>query len=432
MSRSLFFCDDSLISDRLTARTTVFSGILIIRLTKDGNSVIIEKNARSKRERKGNMVFLENLRSELESFRPRIKELHDVFDIENSRERILELQEKAAEPGFWDDPEKSQPVLKETRTLEGHIEKYEKITSSFEDIEVMLEMAAEEEDGEELTEEIQQEITTLGSKIDELMLASLLTGEYDKSNAILNFHAGSGGTEAQDWAEMLFRMYTRWGEAHGFNVKTLDYLDGSEAGISSASIIIEGENAYGYLKGESGVHRLVRVSPFDAQGRRHTSFAAVDVMPEMDDSINVEINEADIEMQVYRSSGAGGQHINKTSSAVRLIHKPTGIVTACQTQRSQFQNRDYAMKMLIAELVKIKEQEHLDTINDIKGVQKEIAWGSQIRSYVFMPYQLVKDTRTGYETANISAVMDGDLDGFINAYLRSLSLGTLSAEDSRK
>ena len=378
------------------------------------------------------MVFLENLRSELESFRPRIKELHDVFDIENSRERILELQEKAAEPGFWDDPEKSQPVLKETRTLEGHIEKYEKITSSFEDIEVMLEMAAEEEDGEELTEEIQQEITTLGSKIDELMLASLLTGEYDKSNAILNFHAGSGGTEAQDWAEMLFRMYTRWGEAHGFNVKTLDYLDGSEAGISSASIIIEGENAYGYLKGESGVHRLVRVSPFDAQGRRHTSFAAVDVMPEMDDSINVEINEADIEMQVYRSSGAGGQHINKTSSAVRLIHKPTGIVTACQTQRSQFQNRDYAMKMLIAELVKIKEQEHLDTINDIKGVQKEIAWGSQIRSYVFMPYQLVKDTRTGYETANISAVMDGDLDGFINAYLRSLSLGTLSAEDSRK
>ena len=407
-------------------------GILIIRLTKDGNSVIIEKNARSKRERKGNMVFLENLRSELESFRPRIKELHDVFDIENSRERILELQEKAAEPGFWDDPEKSQPVLKETRTLEGHIEKYEKITSSFEDIEVMLEMAAEEEDGEELTEEIQQEITTLGSKIDELMLASLLTGEYDKSNAILNFHAGSGGTEAQDWAEMLFRMYTRWGEAHGFNVKTLDYLDGSEAGISSASIIIEGENAYGYLKGESGVHRLVRVSPFDAQGRRHTSFAAVDVMPEMDDSINVEINEADIEMQVYRSSGAGGQHINKTSSAVRLIHKPTGIVTACQTQRSQFQNRDYAMKMLIAELVKIKEQEHLDTINDIKGVQKEIAWGSQIRSYVFMPYQLVKDTRTGYETANISAVMDGDLDGFINAYLRSLSLGTLSAEDSRK
>ncbi|MBQ3911871.1 MAG: peptide chain release factor 2 [Lachnospiraceae bacterium] len=378
------------------------------------------------------MVFLENLRSELESYRPKIKELHDVYDIENSRERILELQERAAEPGFWDDPEKSQPVLKETRTLEGQIEKYEKITSAFEDIEVMLEMAAEEDDGEEMIAEIEQEIAKMGEQIEELTLASLLTGQYDKSNAILNFHAGSGGTEAQDWAEMLFRMYTRWGEAHGFKVQTLDYLEGGDAGISSASIIIEGENAYGYLKGESGVHRLVRVSPFDAQGRRHTSFAAVDVMPEMDDNIDVEINEADIEMQVFRSSGAGGQHINKTSSAVRLIHKPTGIVTSCQTQRSQFQNRDYAMKMLIAELVKIKEREHLETINDIKGVQKEIAWGSQIRSYVFMPYQLVKDTRTGFETSNINAVMDGDLDGFINAYLKSLSLGTLNEEDRKE
>ncbi|MCR5142443.1 MAG: peptide chain release factor 2 [Ruminococcus sp.] len=378
------------------------------------------------------MVFLENLRSELESYRPKIQELHDVYDIENSRERILELQERAAEPGFWDDPEKSQPVLKETRTLEGQIEKYEKITSAFEDIEVMLEMAAEEEDSEEMIAEIQEEIASMGEKIEELTLASLLTGQYDKSNAIVNFHAGSGGTEAQDWAEMLFRMYTRWGEAHGFKVQTLDYLEGGDAGISSASIIIEGENAYGYLKGESGVHRLVRVSPFDAQGRRHTSFAAVDVMPEMDDSIDIEINDADIEMQVFRSSGAGGQHINKTSSAVRLIHKPTGIVTSCQTQRSQFQNRDYAMKMLIAELVKIKEREHLETINDIKGVQKEIAWGSQIRSYVFMPYQLVKDTRTGYETSNINAVMDGDLDGFINAYLKSLSLGTLNEDERRE
>ncbi len=377
------------------------------------------------------MVFLENLRSELEACRPKIQELHDVYDIENSKERILELREKAAEPGFWDDPEKSQPVLKETRTLEGNIEKYEKMVQAAEDIEVMLEMAAEEENGEELVAEIEEELNSLKQTIEALTLASLLTGQYDKNNAIVTFHAGSGGTEAQDWAEMLFRMYNRWGEAHGFKVQTLDYLEGSEAGISSASIIVEGENAYGYLKGEAGVHRLVRVSPFDSQGRRHTSFAAVDVMPELDDSVNVEINPADIEMQVYRSSGAGGQHINKTSSAVRLIHKPTGIVTACQTQRSQFQNRDYAMKMLIAELVKIKEQEHLDTINDIKGVQKEIAWGSQIRSYVFMPYQLVKDTRTGFETANIGAVMDGDLDGFINAYLKSLSLGNLNADDAR-
>lgn len=377
------------------------------------------------------MVFLENLKSQLESFRPKIKELHDVFDIENSKERILELQEKAAEPGFWDDPEKSQPVLKETRTLEGHIEKYEKITSAFDDIEVMIEMAAEEEDSEEIVEEIEQEIEKLGKNIEELTLASLLTGEYDKSNAILNFHAGAGGTEAQDWTEMLFRMYTRWGELHGFNVKTLDYLEGGDAGLKSASIIVEGENAYGYLKSESGVHRLVRVSPFDASGSRHTSFSAIDVMPEMDDSINVEINPADIEMQVYRSSGAGGQHINKTSSAVRLIHKPTGIVTSCQTQRSQFQNRDYAMKMLVAKLVEIKEREHLEKIDDIKGVQKEIAWGAQIRSYVFMPYTLVKDHRTGYETANVNAVMDGNIDGFINAYLKSLSLGNLNEEDRK-
>lgn len=377
------------------------------------------------------MVFLENLKSQLESFRPKIKELHDVFDIENSKERILELQEKAAEPGFWDDPEKSQPVLKETRTLEGHIEKYEKITSAFDDIEVMIEMAAEEEDSEEIVAEIEQEIEALGKNIEDLTLASLLTGEYDKSNAILNFHAGAGGTEAQDWTEMLFRMYTRWGELHGFNVKTLDYLEGGDAGLKSASIIVEGENAYGYLKSESGVHRLVRVSPFDASGSRHTSFSAIDVMPEMDDSINVEINPADIEMQVYRSSGAGGQHINKTSSAVRLIHKPTGIVTSCQTQRSQFQNRDYAMKMLVAKLVEIKEREHLDKIDDIKGVQKEIAWGAQIRSYVFMPYTLVKDHRTGYETANVNAVMDGNIDGFINAYLKSLSLGNLNEEDRK-
>jgi peptide chain release factor 2 len=377
------------------------------------------------------MVFLENLKSELESYRPKIKELHDVFDIENSRERILELQEKAAEPGFWDNPEKSQPVLKETRDLEGNIEKYEKITSSFEDIEVMIEMAAEEDD-EEIVEEIKAEIEKLAGDVDELTLTSLLTGEYDKSNAIINFHAGAGGTEAQDWTEMLFRMYSRWGDLHGFKVKTLDYLEGGDAGLKSASIIIEGENAYGFLKGESGVHRLVRVSPFDASGSRHTSFSAIDVMPEMDDSINVEINPADIEMQVYRSSGAGGQHINKTSSAVRLIHKPTGLVAACQTQRSQFQNRDYAMKMLVAQLVKIKEQEHLDKIDDIKGVQKEIAWGSQIRSYVFMPYTLVKDHRTGFETANVNSVMDGNIDGFINAYLKSLSLGNLNADDRKE
>ncbi len=376
------------------------------------------------------MLFLENLQSELETYRPKIKELGEVFDIENSKERILELQEKAAEPGFWDDQETSQKVLQETRALEGRIEKYNKLKTSFEDIEVMIEMAAEEND-DGMIAEIEEELKSLAQAVDDLTLASLLTGEYDKSNAIINFHAGAGGTEAQDWCEMLFRMYSRWGEAHGFNVKTLDYLEGGDAGMKSASVIVEGENAYGYLKSESGIHRLVRISPFDSSGSRHTSFAAIDVMPEIDDSIEVEIRPEDIEMQVYRSSGAGGQHINKTSSAVRLIHKPTGIVCACQTQRSQFQNRDYAMKMLKAKLIEIKERENLERIEDIKGVQKEIAWGAQIRSYVFMPYTLVKDHRTGYETANVGAVMDGDLDGFINAYLKSLSLGNLNDEDKR-
>lgn len=377
------------------------------------------------------MLFLENLKTELEEYRPKIKELYEVFDIENSKERILELQEKAAEPGFWDDLENSQKVLQETRTLEGNIEKYTKIQSSFDDIEVMIEMAAEEND-ESMIDEIQEEINSLVESVDKLTLASLLTGEYDRSNAIINFHAGAGGTEAQDWCEMLFRMYNRWGEAHGFKVKTLDYLEGNDAGMKSASIIVEGENAYGYLKSESGIHRLVRISPFDSSGSRHTSFAAIDVMPEIDDSVEVEIRPEDIEMQVYRSSGAGGQHINKTSSAVRLIHKPTGIVCACQTQRSQFQNRDYAMKMLKAKLIEIKERENLERIEDIKGVQKEIAWGAQIRSYVFMPYTLVKDHRTGFETSNVNAVMDGDLDGFINAYLKSLSLGILNAEDRKE
>ena len=377
------------------------------------------------------MVFLENLKSQLESYQPKIKELYEVFDIENSKERILELQEKASEPGFWDDLENSQKVLQETRSLESSIEKYNKISTSSDDIEVMIEMAEEEQD-EDMINEIEEELNNLGEAIEKLTLTSLLTGEYDKCNAIINFHAGAGGTEAQDWAEMLFRMYNRWGENHGFKVKTLDYLEGNDAGMKSASIIIEGENAYGYLKSEAGIHRLVRISPFDSSGSRHTSFAAIDVMPEIDDTVEVDIRPEDIEMQVYRASGAGGQHINKTSSAVRLIHKPTGIVCACQTQRSQFQNKDYAMKMLKAKLIEIKERENLEKIEDIKGVQKEIAWGAQIRSYVFMPYTLVKDHRTGFEMSNVNAVMDGDIDGFINAYLKSLSLGSLKQEDRKE
>ena len=281
------------------------------------------------------------------------------------------------------------------------------------------------EDDESLLEELTESYDKLESEIADRRLATLLSGEYDANNAIVALHSGAGGTEAQDWTEMLYRMYTRWVERHGFTYKILDYEDGDEAGIKSATIAVEGDNAYGYLKSENGVHRLVRVSPFDANARRQTSFAAVEVMPEMDDDNSIEIREEDIEMQVFRSSGAGGQHINKTSSAVRLIHKPTGIVVSSQQERSQFQNRDNCMKMLRAKLMELKAQQHAEKISDIKGVQMKIEWGSQIRSYVFMPYQMVKDTRTGYETGNIDNVMDGDLDGFINAYLTASANGTL-------
>ncbi|MBQ5562315.1 MAG: peptide chain release factor 2, partial [Clostridia bacterium] len=274
----------------------------------------------------------------------------------------------------------------------------------------------------------QSEFDRVKNDLDAQRLQTLLTGEYDAKNAILTFHAGAGGTEAQDWAEMLYRMYCHWAERHNFKVKEVDYLDGEEAGLKSAVLLIEGENAYGYLKSESGVHRLVRVSPFDASGRRHTSFASLEVMPEIDNTINIEIRPEDIKMDVYRASGAGGQKVNKTSSAVRLTHIPTGIVVASQVERSQYQNRDMAMTMLKSKLIEIKEREHLEKIEDIKGVQKEIAWGAQIRSYVFMPYTMVKDHRTSYETGNINAVMDGDLDGFINAYLKAASLNKLTED----
>ena len=371
-----------------------------------------------------NMLLIDELSRRLNEYRPKLSELHKALNIESAKEEIEQLHNKAAEPGFWDDMEKSQKILQRTKSLENAVENDRKLFSQADDIETMIEMYTEDDD-EELLTEIESELDEFSSKIDQLMLSTLLTGEYDHSNAILNFHAGAGGTEAQDWTEMLLRMYTRWGEAHGYKVSVLDVLDGTDAGIKSASVIIEGENAYGYLKSEAGVHRLVRISPFDAAGARHTSFSAVEVMPEINDDMSVEIRPEDIKMDVFRSSGAGGQHINKTSSAVRLTHIPTGIVTSCQTQRSQVQNRDYAMKMLIAKLVEIKEREHLAKIEDIKGVQKEIAWGSQIRSYVFMPYTLVKDHRTGYENGNVQAVMDGELDGFINAYLKALSNGTL-------
>ena len=355
---------------------------------------------------------------------PRLEKLAAALDLEGARREVEELEEKTGDPNFWNDVAASQKVLQRTKQLKNKIENHARLTSQWEDLTTLVEMAMEEDDAS-LLPEIEEGYGKLESSLEEANLATLLTGEYDANNAILTLHAGAGGTEAQDWCQMLFRMYTRWGERHNFTVKTLDYEDGDEAGIKSAAISIEGENAYGFLRSENGVHRLVRISPFDANARRQTSFAAVEVMPEIEDDNSVEIRQEDIEMQVYRASGAGGQHVNKTSSAVRLIHKPTGVVVSSQQERSQVQNRENCMKMLRSKLMEMKAQQHAEKISDIKGVQMKIEWGSQIRSYVFMPYTLAKDTRTGFENGNITAVMDGDIDGFINAYLTASATGEL-------
>lgn len=370
------------------------------------------------------MLQFEELKLELEGLKPEIDDLADALGLKSIISEIEQLEHRAAEPGFWDDMEKSQKILQRTSNLKTKVEEFEKLKASYDDTMTLIELGNEEEDIS-LLDEAKAELEEVKKNLEKQRLKTLLTGEYDKNNAILTFHAGSGGTEAQDWAQMLYRMYTRWAAAHDFKVKEIDYLDGDEAGLKSAVLLIEGENAYGYLKSEAGVHRLVRVSPFDSAGRRHTSFSSLEVMPEIDDDIKIDIAPEDIKMDVYRASGAGGQKVNKTSSAVRLTHIPTGIVVASQVERSQYQNRDVAMKMLMSKLMEIKEREHLEKIEDIKGVQKEITWGSQIRSYVFMPYTLVKDHRTGFETGNINAVMDGDIDGFINAYLKAASQGEL-------
>ena len=370
------------------------------------------------------MITIDELKSRLGGFETSINDLREALAIEASQKRLAELEHQMTMPGFYDDQERSQKVYAEMSDLKNKLERFTKLTAQYEDAGTLLEMLEEENDpslaseGEEAVNEVQKEI-------DELQLVTMLNGEYDHSNAILTFHAGTGGTEAQDWAEMLYRMYTRWADAHGYKVEVMDVLDGDEAGIKSASMMVKGPNAYGMLKSENGVHRLVRISPFDANARRQTSFSALEVMPEIEDDGEIEIRPEEIEMQVFRSSGAGGQHINKTSSAVRLIHLPTGVVVSCQTERSQFQNRDNCMKMLRAKLAEMKAQQHAEKISDIKGVQMKIEWGSQIRSYVFMPYTLVKDTRTGFETGNIQNVMDGDIDGFINAYLTASANGTL-------
>ena len=327
-------------------------------------------------------------------------------------------------PGFWDNPDYSNKKMKELKNLKDTVDQINGLETQYEDIETLIEMGNEEGD-ESMAEEIRGELDSFAGELETLRISTLLTGEYDKNDAILKLNAGAGGTESCDWCSMLYRMYTRWAEKKGFSVEVLDYLDGDEAGIKSVTFQVNGENAYGYLKSEKGVHRLVRISPFNAQGKRQTSFVSLDVMPNIEEDLDVEINDEDLRIDTYRSSGAGGQHINKTSSAVRLIHIPTGIVVSCQNERSQFQNRDMCMKMLAAKLYQIKEREHLDKISDIKGVQNAIAWGSQIRSYVFMPYTLVKDHRTGFENGNVNGVMDGDLDGFINAYLKMSSKGEL-------
>ena len=367
-------------------------------------------------------IEFDSYRQKLNDIRPALDALSDSLNLDGLRNELERLHAMQEAPGFWDDPEKSQKIVMKTKQAEGKIQRYEKMVAAWEDLMTICEMAAEEDD-DSMLPELKDGFASLAAEMESCRLETLLTGKYDKNNALMSFQAGAGGTEAQDWCQMLYRMYTRWAERHGFTYKIMDYQEGDEAGIKSASIMIEGENAYGFLKGENGVHRLVRVSPFDANARRQTSFSAIEVIPEIeDDSEDFEIRPEDYEMQVFRSSGAGGQHINKTSSAVRLIHK-SGIVVSCQTERSQFQNKETCLRMLRSKLVEIREREHLANIADIKGVQQKIEWGSQIRNYVFMPYTLVKDTRTGCETSNVNAVMDGALDPFIESYLNCLATG---------
>ena len=319
-------------------------------------------------------------------------------------------------PGFWDNPEYSNKKMKELKNLKDTVEQIEHLSTQYEDIETLIEMGNEEDD-ESMAEEIRSELDSFTDELETLRISTLLTGEYDKNGAILKLNAGAGGTESCDWCSMLYRMYTRWAERKGFTLEVLDYLDGDEAGIKSVTFQVNGENAYGYLKSEKGIHRLVRVSPFDSSGRRHTSFASCDVMPEIENDNEIEVKADDIRIDTYRASGAGGQHVNKTSSAIRITHFPTGIVVQCQDERSQFSNKERAFKMLKSKLLALKIEEQMQKLAEIRGDVKEIGWGSQIRSYVFMPYTMVKDHRTGEETGNVGAVMDGDIDNFISAYL---------------
>ena len=363
------------------------------------------------------MIELEELIKLDREQNSRFQELKKSIHLDELQSRLLDLEKLTESQDFWNNPESSANVLSEITELKKKISNFNEVNTLVETNQSFLELLQEEND-DEIAKELEKSIKETQTKLDNLEISTLLSEKYDKNNAIVTIHPGAGGTEAMDWADMLYRMYTRWGEQNGFKVTELDFEPGDEAGAKSVSFLVEGAYAYGYLKSEHGVHRLVRISPFDSGGRRHTSFASIEVLPEIDDSLKVDINPDDIKMDVFRSSGAGGQHINKTSSAVRLTHIPTGIIVSCQTQRSQFQNRDFAMKMLESKLVALKEKENKATINDLKGIQMDIAWGSQIRSYVFCPYTMVKDHRTNHEVGDVQRVMDGDLNGFIFAYLK--------------
>ena len=366
------------------------------------------------------MVELDNIKTELQTLSAPLKEIEASLSLDDKKNRVEELERLMEEPNFWDDTERSQKYMKELKSLKNAIETVDDLNRRYDDIETLLEMGYEENDPE-MIPEIQSEFSEFKDRLEDIRISTLLSEEYDRNNAILRLNAGAGGTESCDWAGMLYRMYTRWAEKKGFSIEVLDYLDGEEAGIKSVTFQVNGENAYGYLKSEKGVHRLVRISPFNAQGKRQTSFVSLDVMPDIEEDLDVDINDDDLRIDTYRSSGAGGQHINKTSSAIRITHLPTGIVVQCQNERSQLQNKDKAMQMLKAKLYLLKKEENAEKLSDIRGEVKDIAWGSQIRSYVMQPYTMVKDHRTNAEVAQVDAVMDGYLDPFINAYLRMLS-----------
>ena len=375
------------------------------------------------------LVELDQMKTEILTYEKPLAEVKASLDLDSKEKRIEELEMDMEAPGFWDDPDKSNLKMKELKNLKDVVEECHKLSTQLEDILTLIEMGYEEED-ESMIPEIRGELDEFISEFEELRISTLLSGEYDKNNAILKLNAGAGGTESCDWCSMLYRMYTRWAERKGFSVEVLDFLDGDEAGIKSVTFQVNGVNAYGYLKSEKGVHRLVRISPFNAQGKRQTSFVSLDVMPEIEEDLDVDIDEKDLRIDTYRSSGAGGQHINKTSSAIRITHIPTGTVVTCQNERSQFQNKDKAMQMLKAKLFLLKQEANVEKLSDIRGEVKEIGFGNQIRSYVLQPYKLVKDLRTDVETGNVDAVLDGALDPFMNGYLKWLSIGQPKSRSS--